>query len=195
VTTSRATRRAETTQESRRLLVTAATELFAERGYRQTTFEDIACRSGVSRGSIPWHFGNKEGLLAAVVENVVATIRAEGDAMDPGELGQALRGIVAFTKSPSTKLFITLMAEAVEPDSALHKWYGDLHKALRDQVRTRVERVELPAGVGAEELSTFLLGAVMGIHQQWRVAPDAVDLERTYATVGVLLRAVGLTGE
>jgi TetR/AcrR family transcriptional regulator, acrAB operon repressor len=192
VTTSRATRRAETTQESRRLLITAATELFAERGYRQTTFEDIATRSGVSRGSIPWHFGNKEGLLAAVIEHVTEELRTGASALEPGRLDQALHAVVAFTRSPSTKLFITLMAEAVEPDSALHKWYADLHKALRDHARSWVEQAELPDGVGAEELSTILLGTIMGIHQQWRISPDAVDLERTYATVGALLRSVGL---
>jgi len=192
MTTSRATRRAETTQESRDLLVAAATDLFAERGYRRTTFEDIAMRSGVSRGSIPWHFGNKEGLLAAVVEHVVDGLRTDTIVPEPGALDRAMDALVTFTQRPSAKLFITLFAEAVEPDSALHKWYADLHKTLRDQVRSWVEQVELPSGIGAEELSTILVGAIMGIHQQWRIAPDAVDLERTYATVGVLLRSVGL---
>jgi TetR/AcrR family transcriptional regulator, acrAB operon repressor len=192
MTTSRATRRAETTQESRDLLIAAATDLFAERGYRQTTFEDIATRSGVSRGSIPWHFGNKEGLLAAVVEHVVDGLRTDAIVLEPGALDRALDAVVTFTQRPSAKLFITLFAEAVEPGSVLHKWYADLHKTLRDQVRSWVEQVELPGGIGAEELSTILVGAIMGIHQQWRIAPEAVDLERTYATVGVLLRSVGL---
>ncbi|WP_033442206.1 TetR/AcrR family transcriptional regulator [Saccharothrix sp. NRRL B-16314] len=190
MTTSRATRRAETTQESRRLLIGAATELFAERGYRQTTFEDIAARSGVSRGSIPWHFGNKEGLLAAVVEQVAEELAADADALQPETLDRSLDRLAAFTRSPSTKLFITLMAEAVEPDSPLHQRYGDLHRALRDQVRSKVEQVDLPDGVGAEELSTVLLGAIIGVHLQWRIAPDAVDLDRTYSTVGALLRSV-----
>ncbi len=180
------------TQESRRLLIAAATDLFAERGYRQTTFEDIATKSGVSRGSIPWHFGNKEGLLAAVVEHVVDKLQTDTSALEPGALDRTLHALVTFTRSPSAKLFITLLAEAVEPDSPLHKWYADLHKTLRDQVRSWVEQAELPGNIGPEELSTIVVGAIMGIHQQWRIAPDAVDLERTYTTVGALLRSVGL---
>ena len=180
------------TQESRRLLISAAAELFAERGYRQTTFEDIATRSGVSRGSIPWHFGNKEGLLAAAIEHAVADVKANAAALDRGTLDEALRTIVAFTRGPSTRLFVMLIAEAMEPDSPLHKWYADLHEALRDQMRSWVEKADLAPGVGAEELSIVLLGITMGIHQQWRIAPDAVDLDRTYATVGVLLRSVGV---
>ncbi|CAM2838322.1 TetR family transcriptional regulator [Saccharomonospora xinjiangensis] len=192
MTTSRATRRTETTQESRRLLIAAATELFAECGYRHTTFEDIASRSGVSRGSIPWHFGNKEGLLAAVVEHAVADLQSRTSALQPGTLHQALDALVEFTRSPEAKLFITLIAEALEPSSALHERYAFLHGALREQVRFWVEQTALPAGVGAEELSTILVGVVMGVHQQWRIAPDVVDLERTYAALGALLRSVGL---
>ncbi|MCP3804842.1 TetR/AcrR family transcriptional regulator [Allokutzneria sp. A3M-2-11 16] len=182
-------RRAETTRESRRLLITAAAGLFAERGYRQTTFEDIATRSGVSRGSIPWHFGNKEGLLGAVVEHVVAELEPPGT----GTLGETLDALVEFTKSPSSKLFVTLIAEAVEPDSPLHKWYADLHRALRGQVSAWVARADLPDGVGVEGLSTVVLGVIMGVHQQWRIAPDAVDLDATYATLGALLRSAGVT--
>src|SRR5215210_270701 len=53
---------------SRRALVDAATTLFAERGYRDTSVQAIGERAGVSRGSIFWHFGSKEGLLWAVVK-------------------------------------------------------------------------------------------------------------------------------
>ena len=170
--------------------MTAAAELFAERGYRQTTFEDIAARSGVSRGSIPWHFGNKEGLLSAVIDHVVASLNADAARLEPMTLDQVMRGIAEFTRSGSTRLFITLMAEAIEPGSPLHKWYGHLHYELRGLVRSWVEMSK--PSVGTEELSTILLGAVMGIHQQWRIAPDEIDLDRTYATLGALLRSVGL---
>lgn len=186
-----ASRRTEMTQQSRQLLVDAATELFSERGYRQTSFEDIAARSGVSRGSIPWHFGNKDGLLAAVVEHVVDAMRAGFGHPEPGPdaLDEALREAVAFTRLPSTRLFITLLAEAVEPGSPLHQRYADLHQAMRDQVRSWVTLVDLPAGIGAEELSTVLMGTLIGIHQQWRIAPDTVKLDATYATVRALFSA------
>ncbi|WP_181043829.1 hypothetical protein V5P93_005692 [Actinokineospora auranticolor] len=42
-------------------------------------------------------------------------------------------------------------------------------------------------------MGTVLLGVVIGIHQQWRVAPEAVDLDRTYATFAALLRSAGIT--
>lgn len=42
-------------------------------------------------------------------------------------------------------------------------------------------------------MSIVLLDMAMGIHQQWRIAPDAVDLERAYAAAGTLLRGRGAT--
>jgi len=186
-----ATRRAETTQQSRQLLVTAATELFSERGYRQTSFEDIATRSGVSRGSIPWHFGNKDGLLTAVVEHVVDTMRTGFSTPEPGPdaLNRALQEAAAFTRLPTTRLFITLIAEAVEPGSPLHERYAVLHQAMRDKVRSWVALADLPAGIDAEELSAVLMGTFIGIHQQWRIAPDTIDLDASYSTVRALLAA------
>ena len=51
--------------ESRRRILDAAEALFAEKGFDRTSFADLAARSGLSRGSIPWHFQNTDGLLTA----------------------------------------------------------------------------------------------------------------------------------
>lgn len=58
-------------EESRRRILDAAEELFAERGFDRTSFVDISERSGISRGSLPWHFKNKDGLVVAVFERAI----------------------------------------------------------------------------------------------------------------------------
>jgi hypothetical protein len=68
--------------ESRSISISAVAELSAEKGFCNTTFVDIAERSGISRGSIPWHFGNKAGLLKAVVEELTTNMLT--DAATPG---------------------------------------------------------------------------------------------------------------
>ncbi|MCP2351837.1 TetR family transcriptional regulator [Nonomuraea roseoviolacea] len=180
-----ATRRIQRTEESRRLLVTAAAELFAEKGYRQTSFVDIAERAGISRGSIPWHFGNKLGLLEAVLDEQVQGMLT-GTAAPPGDpLAQAM----GFIRLPVTRLFITLLAEAVEADSPIREHYARLHAALRQAVRARITAEELPAGTTAEAFTVLLVGAVIGVHAQWRVAPEAVDLDAVQDVMRALLPA------
>ncbi len=49
-------------------LALSALELFAERGFVGTSIRDIAKSTGLSLSNIYHHFGNKEGLLLAILE-------------------------------------------------------------------------------------------------------------------------------
>lgn len=182
-----ATRRAQTSGESRHLLISAAAELFAEQGFRKTTFADIAERSGISRGSIPWHFGNKDGLLEAVIDELTTTWL---DSPAPsGDITENLQLVRDFISQPTTRLLITLLAEAVEPDSPVHAFYAELHRSMRKWLSGWTSGTKMPRGVSREEFTTLLTGAIIGIHQQWRISPDDVDLDRSLAALkAVFLR-------
>jgi AcrR family transcriptional regulator len=55
-------------------ILAAALELFGEQGYDRSPTSQIARRAGVSEGLIFRHFGNKEGLLSAIIEQGLAEI-------------------------------------------------------------------------------------------------------------------------
>jgi AcrR family transcriptional regulator len=61
---------AERRTATRRALIDAGRELFAERGYARAGQEDIVERAGVTRGALSHHFGTKHGLFRAVVESL-----------------------------------------------------------------------------------------------------------------------------
>ena len=52
--------------DRRQVILDAALEAFAERGTAAATVDDVRRRSGASVGSIYHHFGDKEGLAAAL---------------------------------------------------------------------------------------------------------------------------------
>jgi TetR/AcrR family transcriptional regulator, regulator of cefoperazone and chloramphenicol sensitivity len=58
-------------QETRRLLLQAAGEVFAERGFHQATIKEITDRAGASIASVNYHFQDKAELYAAVIRNVI----------------------------------------------------------------------------------------------------------------------------
>jgi AcrR family transcriptional regulator len=58
----------ERTDATTARLLDAARRLFGEVGYAQTSTEDIVAATGLTRGALYHHFGNKEGLFAAVFE-------------------------------------------------------------------------------------------------------------------------------
>ena len=59
---------AERTAETRERVMGAVVESIAEVGYQKTTAAEIARRAGVSWGAVQHHFGDKDGILLAAVE-------------------------------------------------------------------------------------------------------------------------------
>ncbi|WP_145126768.1 TetR/AcrR family transcriptional regulator [Pseudomonas sp. URMO17WK12:I11] len=59
-------------QETRALLLATARQMFTEVGYAHTSMDDLTARAGLTRGALYHHFGDKKGLLAAVVEQLDA---------------------------------------------------------------------------------------------------------------------------
>lgn len=67
-------------QQTRDVLIAAATEVFAQRGYEGASLEEIAERAGFTRGAIYKNFTGKEDLFFAVTdrfnEQVIEAFRA-----------------------------------------------------------------------------------------------------------------------
>jgi AcrR family transcriptional regulator len=59
----------------RELIAAAATDLFAERGYRGTSIEEIAKRSGVTPPVVYDHFASKQELYRSLLESHYAELR------------------------------------------------------------------------------------------------------------------------
>lgn len=72
---------AERREETSKQVLTNAVRLFGERGYTETSLEDIAIASRVTTRPIFHYFGNKKSLFAAVnavmEERIVATMGAD----------------------------------------------------------------------------------------------------------------------
>jgi AcrR family transcriptional regulator len=64
------------TEARRRAIVKAATDLFLEKGYERTSLDDILERSKGSRSTLYKLFGNKEGLLEAIIEETTGEVWA-----------------------------------------------------------------------------------------------------------------------
>lgn len=65
-----AKRRAETMEENRVKLIAAARKIFAEKGYSSASMDELTAQVGLTRGALYHNFGDKRGLLAAVVDQI-----------------------------------------------------------------------------------------------------------------------------
>lgn len=63
--------RQERAIRTRRLVLEAAAEVFAQQGYESATISEILERAGVTKGALYFHFGSKEELARGVLEHAV----------------------------------------------------------------------------------------------------------------------------
>ncbi|SSC65317.1 TetR/AcrR family transcriptional regulator [Ciceribacter selenitireducens] len=71
-----AKRRSETMEENRAKLIAAARASFAEQGYAAASMDELTARAGLTRGALYHNFGDKKGLLAAVVHQIDSEMAA-----------------------------------------------------------------------------------------------------------------------
>ena len=186
--------------ETRERLLTAAAELFAERGVDAASVDAIAERADRTSGAIYDHFGGKSGLLFALLEGwtdaAAAVIGAEvATASTLEDRLEAIWRNVAAPPSGDGGRWILLEHElwssAARDEVArqhLLKRYSAAWTAIddalvewaREQGRPEPTR---PAGPA-------IIGALLGLEMMRRLDPTAID---TSTAVSVLLGAVGVT--
>ncbi|MFC9257290.1 TetR/AcrR family transcriptional regulator [Amycolatopsis thailandensis] len=67
----------ERSQSTQAALITAARKLFADPGYAAVPADEIVRAAGVTRGALYHHFGDKQGLFRAVIEQIETEITEE----------------------------------------------------------------------------------------------------------------------
>lgn len=77
-------RRAETMEENRAKLIAAARKAFAEKGFAAASMDELTASVGLTRGALYHNFGDKKGLLAAVVAQVDGEMSQQAKAAASG---------------------------------------------------------------------------------------------------------------
>jgi AcrR family transcriptional regulator len=112
------TRKAEQSEATRTALLGAGRALFAERGYRHTSTQEVVARAGVTRGALYHHFRDKADLFAGVFEEMSEEIirrvgKAASKAGPPGSWEHFAAGCQAFLDAcldPSIRQIVLLDA-------------------------------------------------------------------------------------
>ncbi len=73
--------RTEMIAETRAKLIAAARKAFGEKGYAEASMDDLTAEAGLTRGALYHHFGDKKGLLLAVVLQIDSEMGARLNAI------------------------------------------------------------------------------------------------------------------
>jgi TetR/AcrR family transcriptional regulator len=92
-------RRPRDSEATQRALLSAAIAEFAEKGLAGARVEEIAGRAGVNKQLVYHHFGSKDGLYAAALEQVYAGIREQERTLDLAQASpvRAMERLIGFS--------------------------------------------------------------------------------------------------
>lgn len=182
-------------QASRERILHNAIQLIAQRGYSGAGIDELAARAGIAKTAIYYHFGSKEGLLAAVLERV-ATAWIDGiqqaatQAGTPRErLDRGLAGMRAVIEERPWifKLIQILALEVAEEKPEIRATLGAiLHRAreafvsgLRDAIGVDLPDANVIAGVVLALLDGIALGR--------QVDAAEISLDKAFAEMRALV--------
>ncbi len=186
-----------TLPETAQKILEAASRLLAERGYAAITLENVAAEAGVNKASIRYNFGNKAGLVAAVVDALIhdECLRLAADLRTVSEqdrLHAAMVGIEGMiVGADSFRGFFDILPHAFRDDDLRERMF-ELYRWWYHQ---NLEWLGLATDGGDGEQHEILTGLAEliaaipdGLSVQAGLDPEHFDLRRPLAALELLLR-------
>jgi len=170
-------RRSETMEENRAKLLMAARKAFAEKGFAAASMDELTASVGLTRGALYHNFGDKKGLLAAVVAQMDGEMaqQAKAEAVDAGDDWEKLLAEgVAYIKmalDPEVRRIVLLDGPAFLGDPA--QWPGQLSclESTRQTLTQLLERGVIKT-VDADAAAYMLNSAAMNAALWIAASPD-----------------------
>ena len=185
LTERKPTKKQQQGEQSREQILDATEKLMSSRGYAATSISDIRKACGLPASSIYWHFGSKDGVLAAVMERgaerYFAAIPVDAD------IDQQLAAVIAQQEQHPDflRLFLLLSLERNDDPAVT-----EVVRRVRDRAIARFgEAIAslVPADVPAAkaqrvvaELAAIATALSDGIFLAEHLEPDVTDIGRMY---------------
>ncbi|MEM6161270.1 helix-turn-helix domain-containing protein [Erwinia sp. P6884] len=189
-------RRAEMMEENRLKLIAAARKTFAEKGFAASSMDELTASAGLTRGALYHNFGDKRGLLAAVVAQLDGEMaqRAKEVASTATEGWERLvaegSAYIRMALDPEVQRIVLLDGPAFLGDPSSWPSQNACLEATRHAVAEMVSKGILKP-VDVEAAARLLNGAALNA-ALWVAAAEEPDLRLPKATEAFVLMAEGL---
>lgn len=191
-------RQAERRQSTRRRILEAAVQVFAERGYHDAAVDDIVRVSGTSKGAVYFHFPNKQGIFLALAEFLAGQLIERMDTAIASERGgiakvdAALRTVLqAFSSHRNLARILLIEVVGRGSDPKLLALRARLVGTIKRHLDRAVEEGSIPVQ-DTEVAAMVWLGAINEVVTRWLHSDSADPLERYLPPLRLLLlRSVG----
>ena len=175
------TLRQQRADDTKRRLVAAAAELFAQKGYHDTTVDEIARAAGVAKGTFFVHFATKDAVITELVRRQIRSARkARTQAKNPLEALVAAVMTLGTEAAASRTLSRACFAASLD-NAAIGGFadalFGELMEEMMSDVRAAqtvgLLRPDADPQMVVESLIASYLGAAVHFVTSPRVRPLA----------------------
>jgi AcrR family transcriptional regulator len=189
------TKKQQQGEQSRALILDATERLMATRGYAATSISDIRKACGLPPSSIYWHFGSKEGVLAAVMERGADRFFAAIPTSEDADGQLAVLSRLQLRHPLFLRLFYMLSLERSDDpavagvvrrvrDTAIRRFRAAITRLLpADAPPAKAERV-------VTELTALAVALSDGVFFAEHLEPDGTDVGRMYRRLSAAVTAL-----
>lgn len=181
--------RSEKREQTRAQLLDAAATVFAERGLDGATVDDVAAHAGFTKGAVYAHFGSKDELFLAMLEQRYAcrmeelerVLLAPGAAVDNARTAGHEFQRYAQSDPDWQRLYLEATLRASR-DAGFRAAFARRHREMHDRMAAVIEQGLAQSGLEAsipyDRLATAISAIVSGVLLETLVAPgkDTDDL-------------------
>jgi AcrR family transcriptional regulator len=165
--------------EIRERLFRSALRLFAERGFMETTVEDITEAADVGKGTFFNYFRTKEHVLATFGAERLASFERALERAKDGPVLPVLRELTSDLAGPYTENSALLRAiyaahaSCASVRAELHKRLQTGRRLLAEIFAIAQQRGEVRRDIPATELARLTQVVLLGITLAWALHPDS----------------------
>ena len=180
-------------------ILDAALDIFSNKGYHDSRMDDIVDEAKVSKGSIYFHFPNKERLFLALVDQFSDLIeRNVNEAIEQEEEGLARVRVaietVLTTFARYRRPAKILLVQAVGLGSVFEKKRQEVHERFATMIQGFLDEAVMVGDI--EETNTSIvshawMGAIYTLVIQWVMTAEPSKEEILEHLLPLLLRSVG----
>lgn len=190
------TKRQRQGEDSRELILDATERLMSTQGYAATSISHIRKETGLPASSIYWHFGSKEGVLAAVMERGAERYFAQipRNAPDVETQRAAVAKLMVANPDFFRLMYMLSLERSDHPavaaairrvrDTAIKGFHDVIAQMLPDDIAPeKADRV-------VTELATVATAMSDGIFFADHLEPDSTDVDRMYVRLIQAIQAL-----
>lgn len=182
----------------REQLLAAAHRLFADRGYRETSIDDIARKAGLTKGAVYFHFRSKEEVLEALMKRVWARAHdiLEGHLPRQAQPQDFLR--ILLLKCPWVQMrefrgTMDIWVQALRFPK-IRRQMNTVHRNLGEMFRQRLEPGHGFSRRELDQLGIMVFAMADGLAAHRVLMPAAVDTNMQLVLFDRMLSGVGFSG-